>query len=79
MANFVGAIGQVMKGEVDDPGGGVFKKWLNKNMYRGIILLKAGQHLIYEYLFAKKDRDNIDDDELAAFRQLAKQYAKLTG
>ena len=31
-----------------------------------------------EYLFAKQDRDNIDADELAAFRVLAKNYAELT-
>ncbi|RYE48510.1 MAG: hypothetical protein EOP24_06675 [Hyphomicrobiales bacterium] len=29
-------------------------------------------------LLAKKDRDNIEDDELAAFRSLAKAYAGLT-
>jgi len=34
------AIGQVMKGQADDPGGGVFKKRVNKNMHRGIILAK---------------------------------------
>jgi hypothetical protein len=33
---------------------------------------------VYEYLFAKKDRANIDDDELADFRVLAKAYAGLT-
>ena len=33
---------------------------------------------MYEYLFAKKDRDNIDDDELAAFRSLAQAYASAT-
>ena len=32
-----------------------------------------------EYLFAKKDRGNIADDELVAFRTLAKAYARLTG
>jgi hypothetical protein len=29
-------------------------------------------------LFAKKDRDNIEDDELLAFRLLAKSYMGLT-
>lgn len=72
------AIRQVMLGQADDLGGGVFKKRLNKNMHRSIILAKGGQHWVYEYLFAKKDRDNIEDDELAAFRQLAKSYEKLT-
>jgi hypothetical protein len=33
---------------------------------------------IYTYLFAKKDIDNIDDDELLGFHQLAKYYAALT-
>ena len=33
---------------------------------------------MYEYLFAKKDRDNIEDDELSAFRDLAKSYMSLT-
>jgi len=33
---------------------------------------------VYEYLFAKKDRDNIENDELLAFRLLANSYAGLT-
>ncbi len=33
---------------------------------------------MYEYLFAKKDRANIDAAELKGFRQLAKAYADLT-
>lgn len=68
-----------MKGQVDDLGGGVFKKRLNNNMHRSIVLAKGGQHWIYEYLFAKKDRDNIEDDELHAFRLLAKSYAIASG
>ncbi|CAN5420135.1 hypothetical protein BH10PSE6_BH10PSE6_05140 [soil metagenome] len=31
----------------------------------------------YEHLFAKKDRANIEDDELKDFRILAKSYATL--
>ena len=71
------AIQEVKKGQADDLGGGVFKKRLNKNMHRGVILAKGGRYWIYEYLFAKKDRDNIEDDELADFRTLAKSYASL--
>ena len=71
------AIDQVMQGQADDLGGGVFKKRLNKNMHRAIILAKAGQSWVYAYMFAKKDRDNIEDDELTAFRKLAKTYATL--
>jgi len=73
------AIAQVLSGQVDDLGGGVFKKRLHSNQHRSIILAKGGTFWIYEYLFAKKDRDNIDHDELAAFRLLAKSYAGLTG
>lgn len=71
------AIQEVMKGQADDLGGGVFKKRLNRNMHRSIILAKGGQYWVYEYLFAKKDRANIEDDELEDFRTLAKSYAML--
>lgn len=66
-----------MNGQTDDLGGGVFKKRLNKNMHRSIILAKGGRYWIYAYLFAKKDRGNIDDAELEDFRRLAKAYATL--
>lgn len=63
---------------MDDLGGGVFKKRLNNNLHRSIILAKGGNYWIYEYLFAKKDRENIENDELLASRLLAKSYAGLT-
>lgn len=72
------AIQQVLLGQVDDLDGGVFKKRLNNNLHRSIILAKGGKYWIYEYLFAKKNRENIETDELLAFRLLAKSYAKLT-
>ena len=72
------AIDEVAKGQCDDLGGGVYKKRLDKNRHRSIILAKGGKLWIYEYLFAKKDRDNIRDDELAAFRKLASAYQILT-
>jgi hypothetical protein len=69
------AMQQVIQGQADDLGGGVFKKRLNDNMHRSIILAKAGKHWIYAYLFAKKDRENITSNELTAFKKLAKDYA----
>lgn len=69
---------QVLQGQVDDLGGGVFKKRLNDNMHRSIILAKCGRYWVFEYLFANKDRDNIEENELAAFRDIAKSYAALT-
>lgn len=77
-ATLCAAIRQVMQGQADDLGGGVFKKRLNDNQHRSIILAKGGRHWVYEYLFAKKDRANIADDELASFRVLAKAYAGLS-
>jgi hypothetical protein len=70
------AFQQVVKGQADDLGGGVFKKRLNKNMHRSIILGKGVRYWVYVYLYAKKDRENIDDDELEAFRELADLYAE---
>ncbi len=72
------AIKEVMLGQADDLGGGVFKKRINNNMHRSIILAKGGRYWIYQYVFAKSDRENIDDDELVEFRKLAKVYEKLS-
>ena len=69
---------QVLLGQVDDLGGGVFKKRLNDNLHCSIILAKGGKYWVFEYLFAKQDRSNIENDELLAFRLLANSYAGLT-
>jgi hypothetical protein len=71
------AIRQVMLGHADDLGGGVFKKRLDKNRSRSIVLARGGRYWVYEYLFAKKDRANIEDRELTEFRRLAWIYEKL--
>lgn len=70
-AELCAAIRQVILGQADDLGGGVFKKRLGGNLYRSILLAKGGRFWVYVYLFAKQDRANIDADELAAFRELA--------
>ena len=72
------AVAEVMRGQADDLGGGVSKKRLNDNMHRSIILAKGGRHWIFAYLFAKKDRANIEADELAAFKKLAHAYSQMT-
>jgi hypothetical protein len=72
------AIRQVMLGQADDLGGGVFKKRLGKNLYRSIVVARGGQYWVYEYLFAKKDRANIEDNDLAKLRKIAKAYEALT-
>lgn len=72
------AIQQVMAGQADDLGGGVFKKRMNDNMHRCIIVAKGGRYWVYAFLFAKQDRANISRDELVAFRKLAAVYAQMT-
>jgi hypothetical protein len=72
------AIAQVMAGQADDLGGGVYKKRLSNNQYRSIILARGGDFWVYQYLFAKQDRADIDNDELVAFRLIAKDYATMT-
>lgn len=72
------AIQQVMAGQADDLGGGVFKKRLNDNMHRSIIVAKGGRYWVYAFLFAKQDRANISPDELVALRKLAAAYSQMT-
>ena len=72
------AILEVIQGQADDLGGGVLKKRLNDNMHRSIVLAKGGRHWVFAYLFAKKDRANIDADELASFKKLAQAYGRMT-
>lgn len=51
---------------------------LNQNRDRAIILVKSGEHWFYTFLYAKQDMANIDNRELAGFRELAKHYAALS-
>jgi hypothetical protein len=69
------AIAAVRCGRADDLGGGVFKKRLNKNRDRSIILAKGGNHWFYAYLYAKQDTAGITPRELIAFRKLASVYS----
>ena len=39
--------------------------------FRALILLRAGERAFFVHGFAKSDRDNIRNDELAALRKLA--------
>jgi hypothetical protein len=73
------AMKQVRNGQAEDLGGGVFKKRLNDNEDRSIILAKGRRFWIYEYLYSKQDKANIKQNELKDFRTLAKAYATLTG
>jgi len=65
-------IREVMLGQADDLGGGVYKKRLGKNLYRSIIVARGRRYWVYAYLFAKQDQANIDDRELIEFAQLGR-------
>ncbi len=70
---------ELMQGIWDaDLGGNVYKKRLNENRHRSILLTKTGAYWIFTYLFSKADRENISKDELSAFKKLSKDYSKLS-
>ena len=58
--------------------GGVYKKRLNNNQHRAIVLAKVGAPRIYQYLYAKNTLSNIAADDLKALKELAKFYQSLT-
>jgi len=76
-AQLLDAIAQAIQGQVVDLGGGVYKKRLNRNAHRAIILARHGERWVFQHLFAKKDQDNISASDLLVLRKLAKAYAAL--
>jgi hypothetical protein len=72
------AVERAEKGLIDaDLRGGVIKQRVARvgqgrsGGYRTIVVYRAADRAIFLYGFAKNERDNIDDDELATFRELA--------
>jgi hypothetical protein len=64
-------------GKGTDLGGGVFKKRMNENRHRSIIVAKSDKYWVLEFLFGKKDAENITRVALDGFRTLADTYAVL--
>jgi hypothetical protein len=77
-ADLCKAAGQPADGLGDDLGGNVWKKRLDKNTKRGIVVNKVGEFWIFVFLFAKNDIENIDDKQLKKLKKLAVDYQKLT-
>lgn len=74
------AVRRAEAGLIDaDLGGGVIKQRLARpgqgksGGFRSIILFKRGATAFFVYGFAKNDRDNVDRQELKAFRLLANE------
>lgn len=72
------AIRDVQRGLAIDLGGGVFKKRLNRNRDRALVLAKNGNSWVYTFLFAKQDQPSMTSAELQGFRKLATHYGCLT-
>lgn len=60
-------------------GGGVIKQRIARKGrgrsggYRALVVYRAGERAVFLYGFAKNERDNIDDDELARLRRAAEE------
>ena len=78
------AVRDAEEGLVDaDLGSGVIKQRLARKGqgksggYRSIVLFRRAERAFFVYGFAKKDQDNIRQNELQAFRKLASEMLAL--
>ena len=79
-ADLCKAVTDATSGLIDaDLGGGVIKQRIARKGggksggFRTIILFRVGAKAFFVHGFAKNEKDNIDDKELAAFRLLASE------
>ncbi|VVQ14537.1 hypothetical protein PS918_05735 [Pseudomonas fluorescens] len=72
------AFAEMLNGQADNLGGDVWKKRLNANRHRSILLAKGGRYWVYQFLYAKKDQSNITPRHLADLRELAKTSGGLS-
>lgn len=84
-ADLCKAVDDATSGLIDaDLGGGVIKQRIARKGggksggFRTIILFRIGARAFFVHGFAKNEKDNIEDDELAAFRLLAAQMQSLS-
>jgi len=75
------AIDRAERGIVDaDLGGGVIKQRVARtgqgrsSGYRLLAAYRCGDRAVFLYGFAKSERDNIEDDELATLREIAASW-----
>lgn len=72
------AVERAERGVIDaDLGGGVIKQRVARygqgrsGGYRMLVAYRCGELAVFMYGFAKKERDNIEDDELETLRNIA--------
>ena len=77
------AIKRAERGLVDaELGGNVIKLRIARkgegrsSGYRTVVAYKKGKRAVFLYGFAKNERENIDDDELTTFKELAVEWFK---
>jgi hypothetical protein len=82
--SLVKAVEDAQAGLIDaDLGGGLYKQRVARpgqgksGGYRTLIAFRRGDRAVFLYGFAKRDRANIEDDELEAWRRLALIYLGL--
>ena len=75
------AIARAERGLVDaDLGGNLIKQRVARSGrgrsggYRTVVAFRVSQRSVFLYVFAKSERDNIDDRELADLKKLARHY-----
>jgi hypothetical protein len=81
-----GAIERAERGIVDaDLGGGVIKQRIARTGqgrsggFRLLVAYRSGDRAVFLYGFAKNERDNIEDDELATLREIAAGWLEANG
>lgn len=84
-AALIDAVRRVERGQIDaDLGGGVIKQRVARagqgksGGYRTIILYRQERRAFFVFGFAKSEQANIDDDEEAQFKQMAKELLALS-
>src|SRR6266576_2307124 len=82
--SLVVAIETARRGLVDaDLGGGLIKQRIarpgqgKRGGYRTIIAYRRGSRAVFLFGFAKNERDNLDDDELAQWQRVGRAYLGL--
>lgn len=84
-ADLIDAVRRAERGQVDaDLGGGVIKQRVARTGqgksggYRTIILYRQERRAFFVFGFAKSEQANIDDDDEAQFKQMAKKLLALS-
>ena len=85
-ASLAESVAPAERGIIDgDLGGGLIKQRVARpgqgrsGGYRTLIAYRSGDCAVFLYAFAKSERENIEDDELASLREIAAAWLKADG